>query len=69
MLDNYLIIIEKQENNYSAYCPDADGCIATGETPGKYRSGCLQSSIRWNMGSPVKELEKVPKDLKGSAAL
>jgi hypothetical protein len=37
--------------------------------PGKYRSGCLQSSIGWNTGSPVKELEKVPKELKGSAAL
>ena len=31
---NYLII-EKQENNYSAYCPDIDGCIATGSTPVK----------------------------------
>ena len=39
------------------------------EVPGKYRSGCLQSSIGWNTGSPVKELEKVPKELKGSATL
>ena len=37
--------------------------------PVKYRSGCSQSSIRWNTGSPMKELEKVPKELKWSADL
>jgi hypothetical protein len=37
--------------------------------PGKYRSGCSQSSIGWNVGSLMKELEKVPKELKGSATL
>jgi hypothetical protein len=37
--------------------------------PGKYRSGCSQSSIGWNTGPPMKELEKVPKELKGSASL
>ncbi len=28
----YLAIIEKSENNYSAYLPDVPGCIATGKT-------------------------------------
>jgi len=28
----YTIIIEKAGNNYSAYCPDLPGCIATGLT-------------------------------------
>ena len=35
--------------------------------PGKYRSRCSQSSISWNTGPPMEELEKVPKMLKGSA--
>jgi predicted RNase H-like HicB family nuclease len=26
------IIIEKAESNFSAYCPDLPGCIATGRT-------------------------------------
>jgi predicted RNase H-like HicB family nuclease len=26
----YTIIIEKANGNYSAYCPDLPGCIATG---------------------------------------
>jgi hypothetical protein len=37
--------------------------------PGKYRSGCSQSSIRWNTGPPMEKLEKVPKELKGPATL
>jgi predicted RNase H-like HicB family nuclease len=28
----YLIVIEKAGNNYGAYAPDVDGCIATGDT-------------------------------------
>lgn len=28
----YAIIVEKTENNYSAYVPDLPGCIATGQT-------------------------------------
>jgi hypothetical protein len=37
--------------------------------PGKYRRGCSQPSLGWNTGSPMKEVEKVPKELKGSATL
>jgi hypothetical protein len=33
------------------------------------RSGCLQSAIGWNTGPPMEELEKVPKELKGTATL
>jgi predicted RNase H-like HicB family nuclease len=28
----YAVVIEKAANNYAAYVPDLDGCIATGET-------------------------------------
>jgi hypothetical protein len=31
--------------------------------PGKYRSGCSQSSIRWNTGPPMEKLEEAPKEL------
>ena len=31
-MHRFLIIIEKAENNYSAYSPDLPGCIATGAT-------------------------------------
>jgi predicted RNase H-like HicB family nuclease len=28
----YAIVVEKAENNYSAYVPDLPGCVATGAT-------------------------------------
>ncbi len=28
----YLVVIEKSKNNYSAYVPDLPGCVATGAT-------------------------------------
>lgn len=28
----YAVVIEKAQNNYSAYAPDLPGCIATGAT-------------------------------------
>lgn len=28
----YLVVIEKAENNYSAYAPDVPGCATTGKT-------------------------------------
>ena len=37
--------------------------------PSKHRSGCSQSVIGWITGPPMKELEKVPKELGGSATL
>ena len=31
-MHRFLIVIEKAQNNYSAYSPDLAGCIATGAT-------------------------------------
>lgn len=28
----YSIVIEKAENNYAAYSPDVDGCVAVGDS-------------------------------------
>jgi hypothetical protein len=37
--------------------------------PSKQRSGCSRSVIGWITGPPMEELEKVPKELGGSATL
>jgi hypothetical protein len=37
--------------------------------PSKHRSGCSQSANGWITGLPMEELEKVPKELKGSSTL
>ena len=31
-MEKYLVVIEKAENNYSAFSPDVWGCVATGDT-------------------------------------
>ena len=31
-MGRFLVVIEKAENNYSAYSPDLPGCVATGAT-------------------------------------
>ncbi len=31
-MHRFLVVIEKTENNYSAYSPDLSGCVATGTT-------------------------------------
>jgi hypothetical protein len=49
--------------------PDIAVSCETMLGPSKHRSGCLQSAIGWITGLPMVELEKVPKELKGSATL
>ncbi|MBI5595062.1 MAG: type II toxin-antitoxin system HicB family antitoxin [Elusimicrobia bacterium] len=31
-MSKYLVVIEKAGRNFSAYCPDLPGCVATGAT-------------------------------------
>ena len=31
-MNRFLIVIEKANGNFSAYCPDLPGCVATGKT-------------------------------------
>ncbi len=31
-MNRFLVVIEKTKKNYSAYCPDLPGCVATGAT-------------------------------------
>jgi hypothetical protein len=53
------------------YRKDPDVAVSCGTMPGpsKHRSGCSQSANGWITGLPMEELEKVPKELKGSATL
>ncbi len=31
-MHRFLVVVERAEENYSAYSPDLPGCVATGET-------------------------------------
>lgn len=39
----YAIVVEKTENNYSAYVPDLPGCVATGETIEETENGIREA--------------------------
>lgn len=39
----YLVIIEKADENYSAYIPDVPGCVATGKTMEETRAAIAEA--------------------------
>lgn len=47
-MEQYLVIIEKGENNYSAYSPDILGCAATGKTV-EQTLGRMKEAIRFHL--------------------
>jgi hypothetical protein len=57
----YVSVIKDEDPSLLKTCLKISSC--------KYRSVCSRSSIGWNTGPPMEELEKVPKELKGSATL
>jgi hypothetical protein len=63
------LIHEAPGGDQESCLESSEGAVRSMPIPGKYRSGCSQSSIGWNTGPPMEELEKVPKELKGSATL
>jgi hypothetical protein len=56
---------------YMVHPKDPDVAVSCETMPGpsKHRSGCSQSANGWITGLPMEELEKEPKELKGSATL
>jgi predicted RNase H-like HicB family nuclease len=44
----YVVVIEKMGDNYGAYTPDIDGCIATGETAEQCLKN-MKDAIVWHL--------------------
>ena len=45
----YLVIIERTDTGFSAYSPDIDGCIATGETKDEVEKN-MKEAIEFSPG-------------------
>ena len=54
----YLIVIEKTETGYSAYSPDINGCVATGDTR-KEVERSIREAIEFHLEGLRKEGYKV----------
>jgi predicted RNase H-like HicB family nuclease len=59
-LSRYLIVIEKANNNYSAYSPDLPGCIATGKTRAETMQN-MRQAIEMHVHGLLEDKLPVPK--------
>jgi predicted RNase H-like HicB family nuclease len=55
----YAIVIEKTEENYSAYAPDLPGCVATGATPEETEAN-MRKAIRFHIEGLLEDGLPVP---------
>ena len=55
----YPIVIEKANGNYSAYCPDLPGCVATGPTV-KETLLQMKDAVRFHIKGLEKEGVVIP---------
>ncbi|MBX7045981.1 MAG: type II toxin-antitoxin system HicB family antitoxin [Ignavibacteria bacterium] len=55
----YLIIIEKGDNNFSAYVPDLPGCVATGDTIQEVKIN-IHDAIEFHIDGLKEDGEEIP---------
>ena len=55
----YAIVVEKAENNYSAYVPDLPGCVATGFTVEETEQE-MREAIGFHIGGLIEDGLPVP---------
>ena len=55
----YTVVIEKADNNYSAYVPDLPGCIATGSTLGETQE-MIREAIEFHVEGMLLHGETIP---------
>ena len=51
----YAIVIEKAENNYSAYVPDLPGCVAVGQDTPESAKRLIQGAIEAHIQGLVED--------------
>ena len=56
----YAVVIEKAENNYSAYVPDLPGCVATGATVSEAEAQ-IREAIEFHLEGMRLHGETIPK--------
>ena len=58
-MEKYIVVIEKANSNYSAFSPDAWGCIATGKTVEETLSE-MRDALQMHFEAIVDDGEEVP---------
>jgi predicted RNase H-like HicB family nuclease len=67
MQRQFLVVIEGGHNgeNYSAYSPDVEGCVATGDTLGETIDN-MQSALKFHLESILLRGEELPEGSEGT---
>lgn len=55
----FAIVIEKEENNFSAYVPDLPGCVSTGSTIDEVKQN-IHDAIEFHIEGLKKDGEEIP---------
>jgi len=55
----YLVVLERGENNYSAYSPDLPGCIAVGDTSEETMS-LMRDAVRMHLDGLREDGDPIP---------
>ncbi len=55
----YAVVIEKADNNYSAYVPDLPGCVATGPTLQTVENE-IRDAIRFHIDGLKEDGQPIP---------
>jgi len=58
----FLIVIEKANGNYSAYCPDLPGCVATGKTR-KETARNMHQAVEMHLQGLLEDNLPIPKSV------
>ena len=58
-MNQFLIVVEKAENNYSAYSPDLPGCVATGKTAQDAMAN-MREAVRMHIGGLLEDNLPIP---------
>ena len=59
-MEKYLVVIEKEKNNYSAFSPDVWWCVATGKTVEETVSQ-IKEALQSHLETVVNDGDDVPK--------
>ena len=67
-MSKYLIVIEKTGTGFSAFSPDLDGCISTGNTRDEVEKN-MKQAIEFHLDGLREEGDKIPEPSTESAYL
>jgi predicted RNase H-like HicB family nuclease len=58
----FLIVIEKANGNYSVYCPDLPGCVATGKTQEETERN-MHEAVQMHIEGMIEDKMAIPENV------